>query len=334
MNIRYLSSYPLFMDQGGGSVFLRQVNEVFRTNGHSVELLDFSRPEIDFEVLFVYGFTFQNPELLAYCFEKGVKVVLFPIFDRIKPLWQMQALKPLQKAPFLNLYNLRSQLLNNSNIIVAANLAEKREIISLFNAPEDRISIIHHTLRDEFIEMAGKIGPELFFEKYGIRDFIFCPAATICKRKNQLSLLAALKNTNYKIVLNNTHKIEAGLEQAFTDLAQNNPNLLLLEGLSQEMMISCYKNAKISVSLSNSETAGYVNLEAGYCGSNLVVSSLPAFIEYLEDKAVFVDQNNLESVKTGIEKALTINSNPEVFQNFVRKNYTLEKFYIRLLALL
>lgn len=329
MKIRYLYTYPFAMDLGGGGKVIKDITSKLKEK-YFCEFLDYESKEIDFDILIVFGCTYLNPHMLNFYRNKGVRVVLYPIFDRMKPLWQMKLFKFMLSFPILNIYKLRKEIFGASDLLIAANESEKRDLIEIYDTPADKIRLLHYGISDNILELDKTIGKELFQEKYpGWTDFVFCPAAVISQRKNQMTLIKALKGSGVKLVLNNTNRIVDNLEEEFDELTQNDPDILRLESLDLPMLISCYKNAKVSVSVSQAETAGLVNLEAGYLGCNLVVSDLEALREYLAEHAIFVNQNDVNSVKLAVLKAVKQDYNPDL-REFVQINYTWDGYIERL----
>jgi len=325
MKIRYTFNFPQSMDVGGGGQVIRDITEHLATVAE-VKQLDFLSKDIDFDVLIYFGCTYFSPEVLNDFKRRGVKIVIYPIFDRMKPLWQMKLLKPLLYFPILNVYSLRHKLISTGDVVIAGNDSEKRDLVEIYNINPEKIHVLHYGINDAIIEKDNDITEDLFINEYHWKDFIFCPAATISERKNQISLIRAIEGTDLKLVLNNTQSVEKSIEEEFLALTKNNPNILCLGKLSLDMLISCYKAAKVSVSVSQAETAGLVNLEAAYLGCNVVVSRLEALEEYVGNIADFVDQNNVTDIREKIIAASQKPYNKEdkqfVLHNYSWKGYT------------
>lgn len=324
--IKYIIGYPVVMDNGGGGQIIRDITSKLREKGWNISILDFTNQDLDFNILITFGCTYINPEFMGWVREKGILVINYPIFDRMKPLWQMKMLRPLMmKFPVQNSFKERKMIFDNANIIMVANNSEKRDIIEIYGANIDKIHVQKYCLADVFFEKVENISKSLFYDKYQIKDFIFCPASRIYPRKNQIRLIRALKGSGLKLVLNNTDVISGYNPQVFHNLVKNDSNIICLGRMDQDMLVSCYKNAEISISVSQAETAGLINLEAGFLGCKLVLSNLESLREYIQNRAVYVNQNDQQSILNGILESKKKTFDVEII-DFVRENYTWDKY--------
>jgi hypothetical protein len=242
--------------------------------------------DLGFEVLLVFSFTFFDIEVLKWYKSKGVKIIVFPIFDRTKSMFSYKLIKPFWNTIVgkSSIHNIRRQVLEVADFVVCANQSEQNELAIIYDLDKTKSQILYQGLSEDFFELEKKVDKDLFQKElvkgkdgvFGqdftkqlgfLNDFVFCPAMSINKRKNQISLLKAISGTNIHLVLNNTDRIEDGLEQEFSKFTQNNPNIICLKTLDKKILASIYKSARICISVSNSETA--VSGECtSFCKSN------------------------------------------------------------------
>jgi glycosyltransferase involved in cell wall biosynthesis len=286
MNFRYLISTPFAVNPGGTTQHGKALIEEIAKQGYEIKPLDFVATKIDFDVLLVVSFSYHNPDMLEKYREAGVKIVLVPIFDRTKPKWTFTVYKTFEKTPIRTLFNIRKRILDSAHIIMCGCEEEKTELTECFGTDNSKIKVNHLGINSLLLDLDKSVSEELFYNKYGIKDFVIFAAAEINKRKNQLALVKALEGTDIKVVLTGCNKI---LVEGFQAVVDSNPNILCLGSISYEELVSAYKCAKVSVSLSSSETAGLALLESAYFGCNIVASKIPSFVEYIGGTAVFLE---------------------------------------------
>uniref|UniRef100_UPI002617E24F glycosyltransferase n=1 Tax=Clostridium sp. TaxID=1506 RepID=UPI002617E24F len=167
----------------------------------------------------------------------------------------------------------------------------------------------------EIDENINGISKDLFLKEFEVTNFIFC-VGRIEPLKNQIGVIEALKNTDYKIVfagkLNNKHKEYC---KRFADLVEQNKNLYYVGQLDERMIFSAYKNARVTIIASWFETTGLVGLEAAKMGSNLVITDRGYTKDYYGD---YVEYCSPDSSK-GILNAVNIAFNKTVDERLIQK---------------
>jgi glycosyltransferase involved in cell wall biosynthesis len=271
MNFRYLISTPFAVNPGGTTQHAKALIEEIAKQGYEIKPLDFVATKIDFDVLLVFSFSYHNPDMLEKYREAGVKIVLVPIFDRTKPKWTFTLYKTFEKTPIRTLFNIRKRILDSAHLVMCGCEEEKNELTECFGTDKSKIIVNHLGISNILLDLDKSVSEE------------------INKRKNQLALVKALESTDIKVVLTGCNKI---LVDGFEEVAKSNPNILCLGSLSYEELVSAYKCAKVSVSLSSSETAGLALLESAYFDCNIVATKIPSFVEYIGNTGVFLDSTD------------------------------------------
>jgi glycosyltransferase involved in cell wall biosynthesis len=333
--VRFLISTPFGVNSGGTTAHCESVIQQIKIQGHEIKQLEFDNHNIDFEVLLVFSFSYHNPDMLEKYKQKGIIIALIPIFDRTKPKWSFKIYQLFENTPIRTLYNQRKRILESADFVLANCSSEKQDLIDCYNVQENKIHILKLGINNQFIELDRQIEPSLFEQKYNIKDFIIYSSAEINQRKNQVAVVKAIEDTDLKVVLTGGDKI---LVPNFEQIIGKNPNILLLPKISIEELISAYKSARVSVSLSSSETAGLALLESAYFGCNLVVSRIPAFVEYLTPIANFVDLPiNTNELKRKLIEATAQPKTQNTLQNqqeFILNNNSWTKYTKNLLDLI
>lgn len=334
MRFRYIPLYPFFQDFGGGRRHAEELVNEIRKRGFFIESLDWSAENIDFDVLIVFGFFIHNPDILEFCHSKNVKIVLIPLFDPMYNIFSYRLVYKLGLVfPLQNTARIRKRILDVSDVIFANNRKEKEDLVRIFGVNPEKIFVNHLGLSTVFKQRSKLIDEDLFFEKYKVKDFVFYPSAAISKRKNQINLLKAVYKTDIPLVLTGTRSIEDGIRREFERLTEGQKNVLCIDWLDIDELISAYKCAKVMVSVSNAETAGLINLEAGYLGCNLVLDDNPVFREYIGERAIYVNRKDPLSIRKGILKSLGMPFNKEL-SDYIEENFSWERYVDRILNLI
>ena len=154
-----------------------------------------------------------------------------------------------------------------------------------------------------------EVGPELFFRETGLKDFVFC-VGRLEARKNQLMLLKALENDDIPVVF-----ASGGFtyQPKYVKLCQRfkrRGKTLFMERLSEEMLVSAYKAAKVHALPSWYELPGLVTLEAAYYGCNVVASTRGGLHDYLGDNVHYCEPDDEDSIRRAVMDALDSPINP------------------------
>jgi len=137
-----------------------------------------------------------------------------------------------------------------------------------------------------------------FAAKYGLQDFVLCVAA-IHERKNQLSLIQAMRAVDLPLVLigaANTRYARLCKERA-------HKNVHFLPPMSQEELADAYAAAKVHALPTFFETSGLASLEAAIAGGNVVTTVRGSTVEYFQDMAWYCSPTDVDSIKQAILEA-------------------------------
>ena len=139
-------------------------------------------------------------------------------------------------------------------------------------------------------------------------------------RKNQLSLIRALNNSDYTLIIvgNPSPNHKAYYEQCKKTA---NKNVIFIENIEQEKLLDYYRRAKVHVLPSWFETVGLSSLEAAICGCNVVVCDKGDVKDYFKDKVWYCDPNNETDILNAITRAMNAPSSIEL-KNQIRKEFT------------
>ena len=108
-----------------------------------------------------------------------------------------------------------------------------------------------------------------------------------------------------------------------------NDHINFLSGLSDSEVLCAYKLCNLFVFPSLYEGFGIPILEAMAASRPIVLSDLPVFREITENKGVYFDPENIESIVNGVEQVLKSKSTQEKLISY--GNYRVKDFdYLKL----
>lgn len=162
---------------------------------------------------------------------------------------------------------------------------------------------------------AGKI-----FKKFGVKEYILC-VARIEMIKNQLSLINALKGIDIPFLL-----VGKKTDIPYYEFCAKNSgnNVKFIDEMAHEDLVDLYIAAKVHVLPSWRETPGLVNLEAGLCGCNLVVTDRGTTREYFKDFVWYCDPADKSSIRKAVLEAYNAPKS-DGLREHIKNNFTWDK---------
>ncbi len=148
-------------------------------------------------------------------------------------------------------------------------------------------------------EVSDAGDPQLFEREYGVRDFVLC-VGRLESRKNQLMLLKALEESDLPVVLAaGGFSYQPEYEQAVKKFIRKG-RTIVLGRISDEMLASAYRAAKVHALPSWYELPGLVSLEAARYGCAVVVTKNGTAPDYFGERAFYCDPADEQSVRTAV----------------------------------
>ncbi len=179
---------------------------------------------------------------------------------------------------------LMPRVARNCRKLITVSRFSAGELNRIYGIPETSISVIPNSLSGEFtglIQSDRSVVPETPY---------FLAAGNLDPRKNLKTVCSAfirLNRTGIKLLIagrKSTNFRDHGLLPEFLQ----HPRIEWLNGVSDERLVSLYKNARALINLSLYEGFGLNNLEAMACGCPLMLSDIPVFREVCAAAADYV----------------------------------------------
>lgn len=185
--------------------------------------------------------------------------------------------------------NKQRVVLHISDVLLPNSRTELDLLKHLYNLSSPKYHIVPNAADLSF----GEAKCDEFVKKYGLKDFVLC-VGRIERRKNQLSLLYALCDTDIPIVL-----VGDTLDKEYFSLCQKyaSEKTLFLGSLKHNELGPVYAAAKVHALPSWYETPGLTNLEAALAGCNIVCTNRGSTKEYFGELARYCNPTDPESIK-------------------------------------
>ncbi|MBN9295999.1 MAG: glycosyltransferase family 4 protein [Filimonas sp.] len=178
-----------------------------------------------------------------------------------------------------------------------------------------RQQVIHEVIPNGINE--NDFTPDVTIERDPL--LVIC-AARIEGIKNQLTLIKALNNTRYKLVLiGATAPNQSSYYATCRKVAAS--NVQFIDHLPQEALREYYNRAAIHILPSWFETTGLSSLEAAVMGCKIIVTAKGDTMDYFEDLATYCDPASPASILAAVDKTAAMPYS-SAMRNKILSSYT------------
>jgi glycosyltransferase involved in cell wall biosynthesis len=182
----------------------------------------------------------------------------------------------------------------------------KRDLISYFAVPEEKITVIYQSINPIFYKRAEKIQKEQLRKKYQIPRKFVLSVGTVEPRKNLLGLLEGMiwSKTYVPVVVigkltDYHHKV-----QKFIEADLNRLQVYFLPRIQDEELATLYQMAEILVYPSMFEGFGLPVAEAQASGCPVITSNISSLPEAGGDAALYVNPEKHEEIGKALKTLL------------------------------
>jgi len=214
----------------------------------------------------------------------------------------------------------RGNLLKEVPHILPNSFGEMEELRQNFKLYRTHYTVVPNSVD---VNMFSEAKPELFIDKYGLKDFVLC-AARLEPRKNILMLIIAANRLGLPLVLTGSKHVPG-----YVDLCERyaGSNVHFIEYIPHSLLASAYAAARVHALISWCESPGLSSIEAALTGCNIVVSDRGPMYEYFGEAAYYCDHGDIDSITEALERAWNDNdiSKKEALKRRIMENYTWDK---------
>jgi glycosyltransferase involved in cell wall biosynthesis len=150
------------------------------------------------------------------------------------------------------------------------------------------------------------------------RRYVTC-VGRIEKLKNQLGLIEALRNTDYPVRIVGPSLPGPTRQYHQRCCRRATGNIEFLGARSGDDLVDVYRQTRVHVLPSDSETTGLASLEAALCGANIVTTDRGYTKDYFEDMAWYCQANSARSIRNAVEAAWAAPYRDDLRQKILRQ---------------
>ena len=318
------------MYHGGPMMHLIQIKKHIKKLGIDIELMDMwkSRDEIfNTDLFHLHASNISLWDLANYLHSHKSKFIVTPIFFTrrsaftIRNVCKINSIAKKLTPAIWSAYSISKDICNWAQHVLPNTNDEARLIRNGLLVPNQKITTIPNGVEKRFADS----DPTKFYKKYGIKDFILNVGHIGVPRKKTLSLIRALSKIDHPAVIIGriypSKEADLCLEEG-----EKNKNLTIIPGINHDssMLASAYAASSVFALPAMYETPGIAALEAGLAGAKVVITPYGGTKDYFKDMAIYINPYNINSIRSGIEKALNQDKD-EKLKDYIGKNFLWEK---------
>jgi len=323
----FLASYQsLSLHRGGPTYKLEHTRKALQDLGYEIINFDMWERNYKFQkddIVHIFNASVSTYALAVNLKSAGVKYVVNPIFFSNHPAKKLRfyrKLDALWQKVFIRSYSdysLTKAVCDAAEFILPNTIAEGDLLIEGLDVDKSKTTVIHNGVEQRF----AKATPELFVEKYGIKDFVLYVGHLGPYRKNGLNIIKALSQVDAPVVLVADVFSDAAGAECRTEIAKA-ANITHIEWIDHDdpLLESAYAACKVFALPTRYETPGRAALEAGLAQANIVITPHGGTREYFGEYAEYIDPDSIESIRTAVESALK-KPKTSMLKNHIMQNY-------------
>jgi len=300
---------PLEITAVNGGVRTQALQTAFELGklGVKVEFISPWQTSFDVDLVHVFVAGPSTIGILNRCSELGIKTVLSPVFFSnrtakiINLSLRIEGLLAKIGSGIRSDFGIKSEACKLADIILPNTSAEAELIINGFGVNPTKISIIPNGVETRFADS----NPDLFIEKYGLKDFVLFVGQSSAPRKNLIKLMEASPNINSNIVvIGSLYNDDYG--NWCKRLAKKAGNVTFIDTLEHdsELLSSAYAACHTFILPSFFETPGIAAMEAALAGANIAITNKGGTNDYFGELVDYLNPKSSDSIAKAVNQSL------------------------------
>jgi glycosyltransferase involved in cell wall biosynthesis len=310
MKIYFASYQSLYINRGGPTYKIEQLFLELKKTGIDIELFDmWNAPNklTNKDLFHLFTASWGTYHLATNIRLNGGRYIVNPIIFSQHCPTKIKAYHYFQKKLEYFLPGLRSdysctqEICQNAELIIPNTKAEGDLLIRAFGISPAKSQVIYNGVEKCFAEADSS----LFYQKYGLKDFILYVGHLGSTRKNGKRIVQALQKIDAPSViiadvLNNSDGKWCEEE------INKTPKIKLIKWLEHDnpLLASAYAACDVFALPTLYETPGRAALEAGLAGAKIGITPFGGTKEYFSDFADYINPYSVSEITSVLEKVL------------------------------
>lgn len=327
MKVGFIAPLGIATVNGGVRTQALQTAAALQKLGVEVEFISPWQESINVDLVHVFVAGIDNLGILTRCSELGIKIALSPVFFSNRSASTISASLSIEKiigrffSGIRSDFGVKAEACRLSTILLPNTSSETELISKGFDIPYSKIFTVPNGVESRFVNAS----PDVFIEKYGIKDFVLFVGQAGAPRKNVLNLMKAAAQIDSKIVvIGSLYDNDYG--KSCREFAKKAGNVLFIDTLDHEseLLASAYASCSTFVLPSYFETPGISALEAALAGANIVITHRGGTKDYFKNWANYLNPESTSSIAAAVNSSLS-KTKSDALKNHILTHYTWDK---------
>lgn len=330
MNILIITPLSTGVVQGGVRTQSFRTAQLLEEKGVKITRFDpWNPPEslADFDLAHIFLAGGETLNMALRLSEANVPLVVSPVFFTRREASSIRISRRVESCTKWLIkgintdYSVKSTICRAADLVLPNTRAEAELVEHGLGISPQRICVVPNGVDPRFSDGT----PDLFHQKYGIKNFILFAGDAGAPRKNIWRLLKAFEEIDMDLVIIGSFgDTEYGDE--CKKLAGLNERVLLIDTLDHDdpLLASAFAAADTFILPSQFETPGIAAMEASLAGCKIVITQVGGTSETFGDDATYLNPNSIHSIRKAVD-ASSQKPKSDVLRIRLSEHYTWEK---------
>lgn len=189
-----------------------------------------------------------------------------------------------------------------ADMIIAISEQTKKDLVEILNVPQEKIRVVHQSCQDHFWQPVAEADLLHVRAKYKLPERYALCVGTVEERKNQVSVVKAIKKVDDNLSLVIVGKKRPYVRTVEDEISKLDLSgrVILLEDVAGDDLPALYTSAVCSIYMSVFEGFGIPVLESLCCGTPIVCSNVSSLPEVGGEAAMLADPTDSEAIADAI----------------------------------